>query len=284
MPLELHPIITEGFHILMERDGWANARDVKAVYEAMCSNRECRLDDNDETEGPYCVADVQGAVTKMRLQRPLRHVKSETPATAPHVTEAQLEVSMQCAPTAQIQAAALAVPKYEVQELEEAEEEREKEEEEEESGNSLEPEDVWSPLEDALTELGYDIYTTAQVLQSGRLPEDIVNLVATKVDRTAGRVRPMLEAQCKSILPRILKVIEAIKIELERQRLAQLAIQKADEVEKERLLILERQFEKEALAVKLQMIGRCCAGYQWIKVEGGYCCSAGGHYVSDAML
>ena len=143
---------------------------------------------------------------------------------------------------------------------------------------------MWSSLDDALSELGYDVYTTAVVLQSPRLPDVIVDLVATKVNRAAGRVRPMLEAQCKIILPRILKVIESIKIELERQRPAQIAIQKADEAEKERLLILEREFEKEALKVKLQLIGRCCAGFEWIKIESGYQCAGGSHFVSDAML
>lgn len=34
----------------------------------------------------------------------------------------------------------------------------------------------------------------------------------------------------------------------------------------------------------LQRVGRCPAGYTWRKVEGGWRCAAGGHYVSDAQL
>eukprot|EP01061_Rhynchopus_euleeides_P009936 TRINITY_DN1926_c0_g1_i11.p1 TRINITY_DN1926_c0_g1~~TRINITY_DN1926_c0_g1_i11.p1 ORF type:complete len:324 (+),score=123.51 TRINITY_DN1926_c0_g1_i11:65-973(+) len=34
----------------------------------------------------------------------------------------------------------------------------------------------------------------------------------------------------------------------------------------------------------LKKVGRCPAGYTWRKVGGGYRCSAGGHYVSDAKL
>ncbi|OKL58227.1 hypothetical protein UA08_06552 [Talaromyces atroroseus] len=44
-----------------------------------------------------------------------------------------------------------------------------------------------------------------------------------------------------------------------------------------------RRKEQEAQA-KLRKMGVCPVGYRWIKQNGGYRCSAGGHWVSDAQL
>jgi len=39
-----------------------------------------------------------------------------------------------------------------------------------------------------------------------------------------------------------------------------------------------------AVQEALRRIGKCPAGYVWVKVTGGWRCQAGGHYVSDAAL
>ncbi len=40
----------------------------------------------------------------------------------------------------------------------------------------------------------------------------------------------------------------------------------------------------EKIQEALQAVGTCPAGYTWRKVQGGYRCAAGGHYVSDAQI
>ena len=49
--------------------------------------------------------------------------------------------------------------------------------------------------------------------------------------------------------------------------------------------IVEEERRKEAKAQQLlKTLGRCVMGYRWIKQNGGYRCSAGGHFVSDSEL
>jgi len=99
------------------------------------------------------------------------------------------------------------------------------------------------------------------------------------------------------------KAAEAKRIELERKA--------AQDAEAKRLWELERLREfkvREALAkaqaaleakrreeerkrkeeakvqVKLRQMGVCVAGFQWIKMSGGYRCAGGSHFVSDAQL
>jgi len=40
----------------------------------------------------------------------------------------------------------------------------------------------------------------------------------------------------------------------------------------------------DAIQLALKRVGRCPAGFHWRQVSGGWRCSAGGHYVSDASL
>jgi hypothetical protein len=42
--------------------------------------------------------------------------------------------------------------------------------------------------------------------------------------------------------------------------------------------------EEDKKQTKLKTMGVCPSGYTWIKEAGGYRCSAGGHFISDAEL
>ncbi|KAL8415161.1 hypothetical protein RB594_006120 [Gaeumannomyces avenae] len=65
----------------------------------------------------------------------------------------------------------------------------------------------------------------------------------------------------------------------------------ARRLEEERQALVRRVLKEEeerrseaAVQRRLQRIGICPAGFQWIKQEGGYRCSAGGHFVTDSEL
>ena len=154
----------------------------------------------------------------------------------------------------------------------------------EESILPIDPDDVWSSLEEALGEMGYDVYQTAVMLKSGKLPTALVDLVSRKLSSSAERVRPMLETQCPLLLPGVLSLIKTIECQLELQRQAQEKIRKADAAEKVLLIAKEKKRQAEAIMERVKMIGRCCAGYEWLKVDGGYRCAGGSHFVSDSMV
>lgn len=40
----------------------------------------------------------------------------------------------------------------------------------------------------------------------------------------------------------------------------------------------------QRLQARLQKIGLCPAGFTWVKVGGGYRCTGGSHFVTDAQL
>lgn len=282
LPEELHQLILHNFEQLIERSGWGNARDVNTVYDDMRAERERRLDNEGVDSGPYIESDMK-IFTRMIAEREEKDIllldRNAAPDEALYANDAvqsyerrsvrnmpkQVEIKME---------AILA-------------EEGPAEKTVQEALSALtliDPNDLWSSLDEALTEMGYDIYSTAIILSKGKLPEELVALVAKKVASTADRVRPMLEAQCPSLLLPVLALIEKIKKELEIQRKAQDDMAKADEAERERLRIIEKLRQKEAVLERVQMIGKCCMGYEWIKIQDGYQCAGGSHFVSDAQV
>jgi len=72
--------------------------------------------------------------------------------------------------------------------------------------------------------------------------------------------------------------LEELKRRREAARLQELRARMAREAE------ARRRAEEARVQAKLQQIGRCVAGYAWIKQATGYRCSAGGHFVTNAAL
>ena len=69
-----------------------------------------------------------------------------------------------------------------------------------------------------------------------------------------------------------------------RERAARIAREKAM-AELERIRLQEVRQKREAqVQTKLQQMGVCCAGFQWIKQSSGYRCAGGSHYVSNGEL
>jgi hypothetical protein len=92
---------------------------------------------------------------------------------------------------------------------------------------------------------------------------------------------------------RILQLLEEERLEakeladrLEAERLAA-ELEAQNRIEEARLLReeAERRIAKQlAIQQALRRIGTCEAGFQWLRVSGGWRCSAGGHYCSDAEV
>ena len=302
--------------------GWANARDVHTVYDHMKSTRECRLDDDndddDEEDGaPYSMSDAMMALQDMIKQRKLldgkvcksaskitpdqiaREVQDLSVSHAPPSTESviQKQNSAEIADEKKAKAEDKEVrnvnenKKVEEEKKDEGEEdEKELDEDEDEDDwcieeeEDLDPDAVWSSLDTALSEKGYTIYTTRDLLQSGSLPADLIELVARKVSSRFEKVKPMLLAQCPVLLPKALLVIKQIEDELEVQRLMEEEIERATDADKITLRRRGRKRQEEAIMHRVRMIGKCCMGFHWNKQAGGYRCAGGGHFVSNSML
>ncbi|MCJ1427130.1 hypothetical protein MMC29_005033 [Sticta canariensis] len=56
------------------------------------------------------------------------------------------------------------------------------------------------------------------------------------------------------------------------------------ELERLRLVKETRQRDEARVQTRLQQMGKCVAGYQWVRQPDGYRCWAGGHFVTDAQL
>ena len=72
--------------------------------------------------------------------------------------------------------------------------------------------------------------------------------------------------------------LEELKRQREAARLQELRARFAKEAE------AKRRAEEARIQAKLQQVGRCVAGFAWIKQTNGYRCSAGGHFVTNAAL
>ncbi|KAJ4858252.1 ATPase family associated with various cellular activities (AAA) domain-containing protein [Trichoderma breve] len=98
--------------------------------------------------------------------------------------------------------------------------------------------------------------------------------------------RKSAEAARKKIVQELLKEQE-LKEEGERLRLEE-AKKKAEAAREKILRQLieqeERRKKEVAKQAKIRALGICPAGFNWIKQNGGYRCSAGGHFLSDAEI
>ena len=66
-----------------------------------------------------------------------------------------------------------------------------------------------------------------------------------------------------------------------------LAFGLCEELDTQSLLAIKEALEKaieQANQDKLKAMGRCCMGYEWLKVANGYRCAGGTHFCSDKEL
>lgn len=98
--------------------------------------------------------------------------------------------------------------------------------------------------------------------------------------------RKSAEAARKKIVQELIKEEEELKEE-ERRKLEE-AKKKAEAAREKILRQLmeqeERRKKEVAKQAKIRALGICPAGFNWIKQNGGYRCSAGGHFLSDAEI
>ena len=274
LPETLHEVIIDGFTELSQREGWGNAGDVITIVKKISASRDSRCDDDGFVEGPYSEEDVHAAFSALLEQR--------RPLAAPME---QLTRSANNSPTAFMAEACNEKTPERVTEAfnEKTNREMVEREEQQEQADHSDIE-LKSSLDEALKEIGYDIYRIRDILRSKQLPVALVTLVANKLRSTVPRVRPMLVAQCAELLPGVEQLIADIEREEERQRLIQEEIERANKDEKLRLIEEENRRKSQTVMERVKMIGRCPASFEWREVEGGYRCTGGSHFVKDSEV
>ncbi|KAL7957161.1 P-loop containing nucleoside triphosphate hydrolase protein [Trichoderma compactum] len=112
-----------------------------------------------------------------------------------------------------------------------------------------------------------------------------------KEARKKAQYRDLLEARKSAEAARKKIVQELIKEEelKEEERLKLEEAKKKAEAAREKILRQlieqeERRKKEVAKQAKIRALGICPMGFDWIKQDGGYRCSAGGHFLSDAEI
>jgi hypothetical protein len=77
---------------------------------------------------------------------------------------------------------------------------------------------------------------------------------------------------------------ELRRIEEEKERQRQEELKRAEEQKQKEEQQQAEVAKEQRKQDKIKLIGGCSQGYAWKKVEGGYRCDGGGHFVSDAQL
>ena len=283
LPSTLFEQIKANFDDLSKRDSWGNAGDVNTIFDKMCEVNDVNRSDGDDDDDNkvFNAADVEAAFVSLRRQRHL--VSQNTTLNANEVKHSPIMIQQ----TQVDEVSLYNIAPVSIENLGEAIIEEKKLCEEKEVVEEEElPEDgiIWSSLEEALTELGYDLYQTRDALVSGGVPQDVVNHVAGKLSCNPTKLRIILDRQVPTLLIQTNRQIQLFERELLLQRQAREAIERADAAEKLRLIEEERVRQEEAIMIRIAMIGKCCMGFDWIKQGGGYRCAGGSHFVSDAQV
>lgn len=143
--------------------------------------------------------------------------------------------------------------------------------------------EVWKQLQADKAAAERISKSSEQAIKAQRQDYDAKRLEQAKA------VERNLSAQRQQTAGKKQEEIVAIQRQREEARLkeqdAQIAAQKA-RAELERLRRVEETRKRDEARVqsRLQQIGKCVAGFQWIRQPGGYRCAGGSHFVTDAQL
>jgi hypothetical protein len=138
---------------------------------------------------------------------------------------------------------------------------------------------VWAELECAKAEhrsrqQEYDAQVAAAAETAHQAQLEYEDALREEAERQK-RLQEEADAKKRALYEKKLReaqaALDAAKRELERQQWEQNKLHQARQAE---------QF----VQARLQRVGNCVAGFQWIKMAGGYRCAGGSHFVPDAKI
>ncbi len=97
---------------------------------------------------------------------------------------------------------------------------------------------------------------------ASQFPKDLLALVMEKADATEQEVIEGLEPQRVGALDRVKKLIaQILKKKLEGEKV-----------------------EEKRKQQRIKQLGRCVMNFEWLRVDGGYQCAGGSHFLTDAEI
>lgn len=142
------------------------------------------------------------------------------------------------------------------------------------------PDDVWLQLQaDSEATKAESTISDAAISQQ----EEEFRAMVTRENEKIATLKQIVQAQADDEAE-----VQEVKRKQEEARRGERAAREVREKTKEKLermrLQMVRQKREEQVQVKLQQMGVCCVGYQWIKQAEGYRCAGGSHYVTNGRL
>jgi hypothetical protein len=258
--------------------GWGNARDVQTLSKSMV-----RAVFQQNTSGGQLVLSEEVATACIEIMLTARRARSQA-LPVPHsllTDQVQSLTAFQDAPQSSFTTSTKI--QHSVQPLEELPEESRKAvpetiEERRDAGVSN---STWAQLQ--ADKKAAELYTQHQ---EKMIREQQENLKAAEEAeaKLAAETKALQEIEAKNnaeALELLRKREEARIKELEARALREKIEQ---ELERRRKAEEERKRQEAKAQAKLREMGICPMGFKWVKQNGGYRCSAGGHWVDDAQL
>lgn len=292
---------------LRKLDGWGNGRDVTKLWEMAKSNRGFRVYDSGEVRKIISMEDMAGATSEMMdARKPRKTTIASGKAEASSSNHDAEEDSLGSEPPMVSETGTVIPPRVQSNDACQEATQTESDEGHESEQDSLSISNVGDEEESI-----EDNDVTDNDGRDDGVPDDIWNeLLDTKrrqkeqqdalAQREAAYQQYLLEQQrCEDEASRLhQEKLERIRREAERneqERLIQEALEadrrrrQQEELErqrKEREIQKEKEKERKRLATirRLQIIGRCPAGFEWYQQGCGWRCGGGSHFVSDEEL
>lgn len=261
----LFSALTETFQHLLLSPKFGNARDVVKLFEEAKTARYSRVVSKAEKVKTLTLSDLRTAIEKMVSSYHVEggEKKKKKDVSGESMAAMSFDVSSS-SPAPSFARTENVVKKVAAFERREEPEIEEKEEEEPSASPLIGCDGCkrdagvsdadWQQLEDA----------KRQQEEIRKEEEERRRKIEEEIRREEQRLKELMEQKRLEEARRIEEEMRKKREELARQR---------EKIERER-----------KLQEKLQRIGNCPAGFEWIKVSGGYRCSGGSHHVSQSEL
>jgi ankyrin repeat protein/replication-associated recombination protein RarA len=259
-------VALERFKVLTKLPHWGNGGDVETVTKDIIAaiSQRCKREQGGKRSRTFATAqDVAAAMDQMvtkRKRQAASQAASKRERAEMHAIVDPYALAQQLDQSLHVEKQIERQSQVEIEEIVVEEEEEEDDEKKKASANQYGTD---AGVDPAVEE------ETRRLLEEQKKKEEQERLEAERLQRERERLQAVFEA-----------ALQAEADELERRRIQEL-IRQAEEAERK---IGEAQERERKAQEKLRSMGICPAGFQWVKVAGGYRCSRGGHTVPDSQL